>query len=154
MRFPGFTRLVPKQGRFSSDQRGFSLAEVMVATAVFAILAATAVPQFISFRPQSRLNGAARQIYSELMWARLRAVTVNSACTVTFPSNQTMRISGCATKTVSIQDEYSDVTLTSTASTIVFSPRGTADGSPTITLSNTAGTKTVGVRITGTASIS
>jgi prepilin-type N-terminal cleavage/methylation domain-containing protein len=137
-----------------SESRGFTLAEILVAVAVFAILAAIAVPQFIAFRPASRLNGAARQVYSELMWARSKAVNDNSAYVVTFPTNQTMQIAGSTTKTVNIQSEYFDVTLSSTASTIIFSSRGTTDVAPTITLTNPGGTKTVTVRITGSASIS
>ena len=137
-----------------SERRGFTLAEILIAVVVFGILASIAVPQFVAFRPKSRLNGAARQVYSELMWARSKAVNENSAYVVTFPTNQTIQITGSTTKTVSIQSEYSDVTLTSSASTITFSSRGTADVAPTITLTNSGGTKTVTVRITGTASIS
>jgi prepilin-type N-terminal cleavage/methylation domain-containing protein len=136
------------------DRRGFSLGEVLVAVGVFAILSAIAVPQFIAFRPQNRLNGAARQIFSELMWARSKAVNDNSSYVVTFPTNQTMLITGSTTKTVNIQTDYSDVTLGSSASTITFSSRGTTDVAPTITLTNSGGTKTVTLRITGTASIS
>ena len=143
-----------KARAFLTDRRGFSLAEILVAIVVFGILAAIAVPQFLAFRPKNRLNGAARQVYSELLWARSKAVNDNSAYVVTFPTNQTMQIAGTTTKTVNIQTEYSDVTLTSTASTITFSSRGTADVAPTITLTNPGGTKTVTVRITGTASIS
>jgi prepilin-type N-terminal cleavage/methylation domain-containing protein len=137
-----------------TDRRGFSLAEILVAIGIFAILAAIAAPQFVAFRPKNRLNGAARQIYSELMWARSKAVNDNSSYVVTFPTNQTMQIAGSTTKTVNIQTEYSDVTLTSTASTITFFSRGTTDVAPTITLTNSGGTKSVTIRITGTASIS
>lgn len=137
-----------------SESRGFSLAEILVVVSVFGILAAIAVPQFIAFRPMNRLNGATRQIYGELMWARSKAVNDNSSYVVTFPSNQTMLITGSTTKTVNIQTEYSDVTLASSASTITFSSRGTADVAPTITLTNSGGSKTVTLRITGTASIS
>lgn len=136
------------------DSRGFSLGEILVAVTVFGILAGIAVPQFIAFQPTSRLNGAARQIYSELMWARSKAVNENSSYVVTFPTNQTMLISGATSKTVNIQTEYSDVTLSATASTITFTSRGTADVGPTITLTNSGGTKTVTVRITGTVNIS
>jgi prepilin-type N-terminal cleavage/methylation domain-containing protein len=140
--------------RVLTDCRGFSLAEILVAIGIFAILAAIAAPQFVAFRPKNRLNGAARQIYSELMWARSKAVNDNSSYVVTFPTNQTMQIAGSTTKTVNIQTEYSDVTLTSTASTITFFSRGTTDVAPTITLTNSGGTKSVTIRITGTASIS
>ena len=137
-----------------SDSRGFTLAEILVALAVFSILGAIAVPQFLAFRPVSRLNGATRQVYSELMWARSKAVNENTSYVVTFPTNQTMLIAGATSKTVSIQAEYSDVTLTSSESTITFFSRGNTDVAPTITLTNSGGTKTVTVRITGAASIS
>jgi type IV fimbrial biogenesis protein FimT len=140
--------------QFLTDRRGFSLGEILVAVGVFAILSAIAVPQFIAFRPQNRLNGAARQVFSELMWARSKAVNDNSSYVITFPTNQTMLITGSTTKIVNIQTEYSDVTLASSASTITFSSRGTADVAPTITLTNSGGTKTIQIRITGTASIS
>ncbi len=146
--------LVRYFSHLSTDRRGFSLAEMLVAIVVFVILAAIAVPQFIAFRSKNRLNGAARQIYSELMWARSKAVNDNISYVVTFPTNQTMQIAGSTTKTVDIQTNYSDVTLSSSASTITFSSRGTTDVAPTITLTNPGGTKTVTVRITGTASIS
>ena len=133
---------------------GFTLIELLVAMVVFSFLAMIAVPQFIAFQPQSRLNGAARQIYSELMWARSKAVNDNTDYVVTFPTNQTMQIAGSTTKVINIQTEYSDVTLTSSASTVTFSARGTASATPTITLTNSGGTKTVSLRITGTASIS
>jgi len=137
-----------------ADVRGFSIAEILVAIVVFGILAGIAVPQFIAFRPKNRLNGAARQVYSELMWARSKAVNDNTSYVVTFPTTQTMQIAGSTTKTVNIQTEYSDVILSSSAATITFSSRGTTDVAPTITLTNSGGSKTVSVRITGTASIS
>jgi len=133
---------------------GFSIAELLTAVAVFGIVGAVAVPQFVSFRPKNRLNGATRQIYSQLMWARSKAVTENGSYVVTFPTNQTMLISGSTTRTVNIQSDYADVTLSSSASTITFSSRGTSDVAPTITLTNSGGTKAVTLRITGSATIS
>ena len=147
MRFDHFSRRWP-------DIRGFSIAETLVAIALFGILAGIATPQFIAFRPKNRLNGAARQVYSELMWARSKAVNDNTSYVVTFPTNQTMQIAGSITKTVSIQTEYSDVTLSSSVATITFSSRGTSDVAPIITLTNSGGSKTVTIRITGTVSIS
>lgn len=136
------------------DYGGFTLIEILVAVIVFSVLSAIAVPQFIAFRPKNRLNGAARQVYSELMLARAKAVNENRTYVITFPTNYSMQIAGSTTKVVDIQAEYADVTLTSTASTLTFSARGTADAAPTITLTNSGGSKTVTLRITGTASIS
>lgn len=141
------------QKRLIGNSRGFSIAEIIVAVAVFSILATIAIPQFVAFRPKNRLNGATRQIYSQLMWARSKAVTDNSNYVVTFPTNQTMLITGNTTRTVNIQSDYVDVTLSSTATTITFSSRGTSDPS-TITLTNSGGSKTLNLKITGAATIS
>ena len=135
--------------------RGFTLGEMLVVTAIFGILAVISVPQFLAIQPKFRLNGAARQVFSELMSARMKAVNENTTYTVTFPNNHTIQIAGSVTRTVDLQTLYNtDVTLSSTQSTIQFSSRGTADVAPTITISNSAGSKSVSVRITGAATIS
>jgi type IV fimbrial biogenesis protein FimT len=137
-----------------TDRRGFTLAEILVAVGIFSVLAAIAVPQFLALQPASRLNGATRQVYSELMWARSQAVSENSSYVVTFPTAQKMEITGSTTRTIELQTEYPGVALSSSASTITFNSRGTTDVAPTITLTNSAGTRTVTLRITGSASIS
>lgn len=138
-----------------TDCRGFTVGEVLVVTAIFGILAVISVPQFLAFQPSLRLNGAARQVFSELMSARMKAVNENTTYTVTFPNNHTIQIAGPATRTVDLQTLYSDdVTLTSTQSAIQFSSRGTTDVAPTITITNSAGSKIVTVKITGAVTIS
>jgi len=148
------TMVIRRCRQLVKNSGGFSIAELLTAVAVFGIVGAVAVPQFVSFRPKNRLNGATRQIYSQLMWARSKAVTENGSYVVTFPTNQTMLITGSTTRTVNIQPDYVDVTVSSTASTITFSSRGTSDVAPTITLTNSGGTKTVTLKITGSATIS
>jgi type IV fimbrial biogenesis protein FimT len=138
-----------------ADQCGFTLSELLVTVAIFAILATIAVPQFLALQPRFRLDGATRQVFSELMSARMKAVNENTTYTVTFPTNHTIQIVGAASKVVDLQTLYkTDVTLSSTQATIQFSSRGTANVSPNITITNSAGTKTVSLKITGSASIS
>ncbi len=59
--------------RVLSDIKGFTLAEMMAAAGVFAVLAVVAVPNYLAFQPNMRLNGASREVLGKLMWARSKA---------------------------------------------------------------------------------
>ena len=145
-------------------ESGFTLIEMMVVTAVFVIMAMIAIPTFMSLLPGMRLNGAARQVMGDLMAARMNAVKKNNRFRVFFNNpgtneytildddkNNNSADTGEATTTKNIQDNYHDVTFSSTANPIYY-PRGTAWGT-TITLINSSGSKTVKVAITGRVKI-
>ncbi|MDY0188167.1 MAG: GspH/FimT family pseudopilin [Syntrophus sp. (in: bacteria)] len=145
--------------------RGFTLIELMVVIAIMAIMAAIAAPNFKSFMAQRRLNGAARQVMSDLMAARMKAVTINQKVKVSFTGNHAYEIWNDANSNGTVADnegddvakdiqvDYHDVTFSSTANP-VFDPRGTAAALATVTLTNSAGSKTVSVAITGRVVIS
>ncbi|MBC8551153.1 MAG: GspH/FimT family pseudopilin [Candidatus Brocadiales bacterium] len=70
---------------------GFSLVEIMIVISIFSILAAIAIPNFISWLPNFRLKSAARDLYSTMQKVRLEAVKRNtnvgiSFSTVAFPA--------------------------------------------------------------------
>ena len=143
-----------KKKRCLAGQLGFTIAELLVVVGILSILGMIAVPQFIAIQPGFRLDGAARQVFGELMSARMKAVNENTTYTITFPTSHTIQIAGSATRTVDLQSLYSGVTITSNQATIQFSSRGTADVAPTITITNSAGSKTVLLKITGSVTIS
>ena len=142
---------------------GFTLIELMVTIAIMGVLAGIAVPNFLSYMPKYRLNGAARQVMGDLMAARMKAVKENNRFRVFFLSNNhqykildddnnnNAEDIGEWTNIKDIQSEYSDVTFSATANPI-FYPKGTAYGT-TITLTNSAGSKYVKVAITGRVKI-
>lgn len=143
---------------------GFTLIEVMIVIAIISILASIAVPNFRNYMIQGRLNGAARQIMSDLMYARMQAVSQNNEFRVIFNGNGYQykilddnnndgdEDSGEQTVVKNIQTDYPGVTFNSNNNPI-FSPRGTASSLPTITLTNSGGTKTITVAITGRVKI-
>jgi|LGVE01.1.fsa_nt_gb type IV fimbrial biogenesis protein FimT len=130
-----------------NKQSGFTLIELIVIIAIVAVLAGIAVPNFLSYIPKSRLNGAARQVMGDLMAARMKAVKENTTVTVAWVTDRKYKIS-TEEKTIN----YSDVTIGSFTD-ISFYSRGTAWGA-TITLTNSAGsTKDVKVHLTGRVKI-
>lgn len=140
---------------------GFTLVEVMIVIAIMAIMATIAAPSMRTFMAQRRLNGAARQIMTDLMAARMQAVRDNHKAQVFFYSGSGQyRICDDANGDNTVNDpegaavlrdihpDYYDVTFTSNNNP-VFSPNGTASNLATVTLSNSVGSKYVKVASTG-----
>ena len=76
------------EGAEMKRNAGFTLIEMMVIVAVFAVMAAVAIPTFISLLPGMRLNGSARDIFMVMSQTRMQAVSKNTIGVVKFsPSN-------------------------------------------------------------------
>ncbi len=122
----------------------------MIVVALLGILAAIAAPNLQPYMAQRRLNGAARQIMSDLMAARMKAVSLNQKVKVSFGSNHTYQIWNDAdgdgtvdTGEATVRDihpDYHDVTFSASADP-VFQPRGTVSPYSKITLQIPAGSK-------------
>jgi type IV fimbrial biogenesis protein FimT len=63
---------------------GFSLAELMVTMAVFAIAASIATPSFVGLLPNYELRSAAREMYSNFQNAKMIAARRSLPCAVRF----------------------------------------------------------------------
>ena len=136
----------------------------MIIIAILAIFAAIATPNFLSYLPKSRLNGAARQVMGDLMAARMQAVSQNNEFKIFFLANghEYMILDdddndgtadvGEWTVTKDIQNGYHDVTIGSNNDPI-FSPKGTATNLPTITLTNPSGSKDITISSAGRVKI-
>jgi len=131
----------------------------MVIIAIMAVSAGIAIPNFLSYMPKHRLNGAARQVMGDLMAARMKAVKGNCDVAVAFVSgdseykiwtdsnNNGIKDSG-EEITKDIQSNYNDVNISSTKN-IEFHSRGTANPYGIIVLTNSVGSKDVKAHITG-----
>ena len=128
----------------------------MATVGVFAVLVAVAVPNYLAFQPNMRLNGASREVLGKLMWARSKAVTENITYDVTFPTDHTLEIrkAGVLIQSVHIETDYTEVTFSKSGDDPTFNSRGTAGGVTTITITNSSGSKTVTVTATGNVRIS
>lgn len=65
-------------------RQGFSLIEVLVVVAIMGIIAATATPPYLQWLAKSRLKAAARELYTNMQKAKMRAISEDSNITLRF----------------------------------------------------------------------
>lgn len=141
------------------ENKGVTLAEITVGLAIIGVMSGLVLAFVVDQMPKYRLTGATRQIVSDLMSARMKAITQGNEFKVTFINNHEYSIlddddndgtadAGEALETKDIQEEYEEVTFSSTNDPI-FHPRGTASNWATITVTNEYGSKEISVTMTG-----
>ncbi len=152
--------------RFRKTARGFTLIELMVVIALIGILTAIAIPSYQTFMVRSRLKGAARQVMSDLMNARMTAVSLNQKVKVHIEgdghtykiwsdanNDGTVASSEGVNISKDLHQDYHDVALTTTNDPI-FNPRGAASAIGTVTVTNSAGSRDIAVAISGRVAVS
>jgi Tfp pilus assembly protein FimT len=112
-------------------------------------LIAIASPQMARVSSGYKLRGAAREVATDLQYARLMAVKENRAFQVIFnpQSYQVVRSGGSVVKTRNFNSDYPEITLAGSA--VDFNSRGNSSSTHTITVSNLTGSKTISVVPTG-----
>lgn len=139
--------------------RGFTLTELIIVLGIMGVVLMLAQTWLGSQLPYWRLNGAARQVASDLLGAKMKAVVERNRQRVFFQddhryvlldddNNNGKSDPGEYLEARDIQDRYRDVTMTA-SNNPSFLPRGTASNLASITLSNSAGKRIITVSITG-----
>ncbi|OGQ83013.1 MAG: hypothetical protein A3F90_19750 [Deltaproteobacteria bacterium RIFCSPLOWO2_12_FULL_60_19] len=141
---------------------GFTIIELLVTVGVAAVIMATAVPAFMSLLPTINLSSAARQVATDLQFARVKAVSQSVRYRLSFVG----AIPGATTYLM--QNDSSGAFVTETGpfalppgisvsaltATSEFQPRGTVNATSTITLQNgNSQTRTVQVALVGRVTI-
>lgn len=138
-----------KKKRNFKNQAGLTLCELIIVLGIIISLIAIASPNIGRLSSGYRLRGAAREVATDLQYARLTAVKENKAFQVVFnaQSYQVVRVSdGFVAKTRNFNSDYPETQIT--GSSVNFNSRGNSS-THTITVSNSTGSKTISVVPTG-----
>jgi len=133
--------------------KGFTLMELVITLGILATLLAVAAPSLDLFSSSYKLRGAAREVATDLQFARLLAVKENKDFRVDISpqSYQVVRVSdGNVAKSRNLNADYPNVTLTSIS--IPFDSRGNSMAN-TVIVTNPRGTRNVTVVSTGRVKI-
>ena len=137
-------------------QNGVTILEILIVIIILIITAGVLGPGLLKTAgPMMRLNGAARQVQGDLMWARMQAISQNNEFMISFVDNQTFQIlddddsdsTADADETVvtkyfksnnpDADEPYFDIIFNPVpGSNISFDARGGASNFTTITLQN------------------
>lgn len=127
------------------------MVELIVVMLVLGILLTIAYPMIGPFSSGYRLRGAARELATDLQFARLLAVKENMTFHVIIgtDSYQVVRMSTptVVVKSRSFSVDYPEVSLA--AITVIFDSRGNSSAATVVTVSNPTGTKNINVSTTG-----
>ena len=142
-----------------TTSKGFTLIELVMVLGIMSITLMLGNMWLSTQLPHWRLNGAVRQVMSDLVAAKMSAVVERNRQRIFFQDNRHYLILddknnngkidvGEPQELRDIQTDYQDVTLTA-SNNPSFLPRGTASNLASITLTNSAGSKKITISITG-----
>ncbi len=145
--------------RWAHTAKGFTLIEMVIVAGLVGIGALLVQTWIASQLPKWRLQGAVRQLVSDLQSSKMKAVMERNRQRVIFQdahryvlvdddNNNGVHDPEERIEYRDFREAYHDVTLSATNNPS-FLPRGTASNLASITLSNPAGKRTITVSITG-----
>ena len=136
------------------NSAGVTVAEVLTAISLIGILAAIGMPAFTKILPALRLTDAARQVATELLHMRMKAIAQGIPYQITFSANTYVlqRCNGACTNDSGNIVLPTGITATATT-TPRFESRGTVTTAAGITLSNGTTQKFVCVKTVGRVNV-
>lgn len=147
------------------DEHGATLFELIMATAILALMAQVGVTVSLDLVPRYRLQGATQQLAWDFMRARRQAVKQNQSMTIMFADTHTYTIwddddadgvvdaGEAVDKTVNIHDDAPGISVTTGDPfpiSVVYTSRGVPNAPvTTLSVANSSGASNVQIRVTG-----
>lgn len=141
--------------KFSIFRKGFTLIEMLIIIGIIAVLVGIGIPVFRSFQPVIQLNGAVRDLVTDLRYAQQIAITEQvNHCLQLFLTEKKYQIVQCGQTQplleVVLPNEVEFLSANFTDDKVEFNPYGAVKESGTIVLENTKNqTKTIEIRPSG-----
>ena len=135
-----------------AEEKGFTLAEMLVTISVLGILSTAAAVGLGTLAPQFDLDNAARKVAMALNQARVQAITRGHSIVVTFGTNDFTITDGVNAETVATDQLPPHITV-SAGSVATFTPLGTVTTPVTVTVSNSDHSRGVSVGLIGEVQI-
>ncbi len=134
------------------NSSGLTLIELILTMVVLLIVIAVAFPSIAQFSSGYKVRAAARELATDLQFARLLAVKENTNFQVVFTDSNSYQVERespyFVVKSRSFSIDYPEVALTGL--TVKFNSRGNLVSSPgSLTVSNPMGTRNISVGSTG-----
>jgi type IV fimbrial biogenesis protein FimT len=147
-----FSKDNPRLGMITNE-RGFTVVELLITVMVIGMMAAFAAPQFGNILRAYRLNGAVQVIWGDLHKARLLAIKENRTIRVDF-TGSAYEIVRVDTAVVAFRrnltTDFPGITVSIPNNTISFGSTGTAGGGgKTVQVQGATGSKSFTILTTG-----
>lgn len=147
-----------------TNHKGFTLAEIIIAMAILALLVQFAVHNFLPYLPTLRLHGATQQVVWNLRAARMQAINQHQNIIVAFTNshqytigpdlNHNGALDSGEGKTRDLRGQYHHITfIDPLPPALTFNPKGVSNISPIITLTNTRALAHIKITLVGNISI-
>lgn len=137
--------------------RGFTLMELLVTVAILSVIATIGIISTQGMRQGFAARAAARQVYSDMQMARLKAIKEGQVATVSFvgtTGEYSIQFNGTTLKSADLKSDFPDIQVC-VANDATFNANGTAGGGGIRGIHFSIGnsTKKVYVSSTGTGNV-